>query len=472
MFLDFYNLKEQPFGVTPDPRFLYLGRSHREALASLYCSIEAERGFAALIAYPGMGKTTLAFQLLERLQLASRTVFLFQTQCNGREFFRYLLNGLGVESQGMELVAMHNRLNQILSREMLAGRRFILAVDEAQNLEPEVLEAIRLLSNFETSRSKMLQILLIGQPQLARKLDSPELEQLRQRISVFARIAPFGPEETAGYIAHRLRVAGYAGAPLFSPGALRLIAEHSQGVPRKINGLCFGALSLGCAMDRKQVDAGMVEEVVGDTRIDSPQPPRMTRPVPSRASTLAAERPPLSSYPTAPKRSFTSWILGIAGAACIAVGIGMLALTLGRSDGSTQSPAGISNVWGAGRVSAPTAPEAKTGTSPGASSMNVQAAELPHAGSRPGSPSSEDTEIDSVIVQPGERLRQVILRTIGVYDEGSIEAIRNLNPDIADLNHLQPGQVVRFPRDYAPVPGPVGEGGSAVDKNGTVSHPE
>jgi general secretion pathway protein A len=141
MFLDFYNLKEQPFGVTPDPRFLYLGRSHREALASLYCGIEADRGFVALIAYPGMGKTTLAFQLLERLQLASRTVFLFQTQCNSKEFFRYLLNGLGVDSQGMELVSMHNRLNQILSREMLAGRRFILAIDEAQNLEPDVLEA-------------------------------------------------------------------------------------------------------------------------------------------------------------------------------------------------------------------------------------------------------------------------------------------------------------------------------------------
>jgi len=473
MFLDFYNLREQPFGVTPDPRFLYLGRSHREALASLYCSIEAERGFAALIAYPGMGKTTLAFQLLERLQLASRTVFLFQTQCNGREFFRYLLNGLGVDSQGMELVAMHNRLNQILSREMLAGRRFILAVDEAQNLEPEVLEAVRLLSNFETSRNKMLQILLIGQPQLARKLDSPELEQLRQRISTFARIAPLGPEETGGYIAHRLRVAGYSGASPFSPGALRLIAEHSQGIPRKINGLCFSALSLGCAMDRKQVDAGMIEEVVGDTRIDSLQPPRMARPVPTRPAAFAAERSPLSSYPAMPKRGFANWVLGITGAACIAVGIGILALTLGGSGGFTQSTAGIWKAWGASRVLDSATPEGKAEAGPEASSMNVQAAELPHAGSRPLASANEDAEIDSVIVQPGERLRQVILRTIGVYEAGSIEAIRKLNPDIADLNHLQPGQVVRFPRNYVPVaPAPAGVAESTVDKNGTMSHPE
>src|ERR1700730_9900491 len=135
MFLDFYRMREQPFGVTPDPRFLYLGESHREALASLYYGIESNRGFVALIGQPGMGKTTLAFQHLERLQKACRTVFLFQTQCNTRELFQYLLNGLGIDAEGMELVSMHNKLNQILSREMLAGRRFVLAIDEAQNLD-------------------------------------------------------------------------------------------------------------------------------------------------------------------------------------------------------------------------------------------------------------------------------------------------------------------------------------------------
>src|SRR5580693_9034569 len=239
MFLDFYKMKVEPFGVTPDPRFLYLGQSHREALASLYYGIESDRGFVALIAQPGLGKTTLAFQLLEKLQQASHTLFLFQTKCNAKEFFHYLLNGLGVDAQGMELVTMHNRLNEILCREMLAGRRFVLAIDEAQNLDSEVLEAVRLLSNFETSRDKMLQILLIGQPQLAKKLASPELEQLQQRISVFARLDPLDLEDTGRYIVHRLQVAGYGGDLLFSPGAVRIIAEQSQGIPRKINALCF-----------------------------------------------------------------------------------------------------------------------------------------------------------------------------------------------------------------------------------------
>ena len=151
MFLDFYQMREQPFGVTPDPRFLYLGKSHREALASLFYGIESDRGFVALIAQPGLGKTTLTFQLLEKLQRAARTVFLFQTQCNSRELVHYLLNDLGVDATGMDIVSMNNKLNVILSREMLAGRRFVLAIDEAQNLDPEVLETIRLLSNFETS---------------------------------------------------------------------------------------------------------------------------------------------------------------------------------------------------------------------------------------------------------------------------------------------------------------------------------
>ncbi len=274
MFLDFYQLKEQPFGVTPDPRYLYLGSSHREALASLFYGIESDRGFVALIAQPGLGKTTLAFQFLEKLQPTARTVFLFQTQCDPKELLRYLLNGLGVDAEGMQLVSMHNRLNQILTREMLAGRRFILAIDEAQNLSAETLEMIRLLSNFETSRDKMLQILLIGQPQLAEKLSEPKLEQLQQRISVFARLDPFGIEDTSSYIDHRLRVAGYKGAALFSDGALRMITEQSHGIPRRINALCFSALSLGCAMNRKQIDVETMKEVVEDRDLQTLQTPK------------------------------------------------------------------------------------------------------------------------------------------------------------------------------------------------------
>ena len=460
MFLDFYKMKEQPFGVTPDPRFLYLGQSHLEALASVYYGIESDRGFVALIAPPGLGKTTLTFLLLESLQQNSRTVFLFQTKCNSKELFHYMLNGLGVDAEGMELVTMHNKLNEILSRELLAGRRLILAIDEAQNLDPEVLETIRLLSNFETSRDKMLQILLIGQPQLARKLASPELEQLRQRIAVFARLEPFGFEDTARYIAHRVQVAGYEGKSLFSPGALRIIAEQSQGIPRKISSLCFSALSLGCAMDRKQIDDRMMEEVVADRDVESLHRPKVT---PQVNPSPAASRPVLSSHPANPPWSFGLWALGATTfAASIAIGIGILTFSpdrLGRfAQASSEAWTSIRST--AASIGNSTAMKSDSGSD--SSSLNVQAAGLPNAGSGRLSRSSDNVEISAVIVQPGERLRQVILRTMGDYNADAIKQIRRLNPDIADFDHLAAGQTIRFPRVSLPADSSAPSRGSRI----------
>jgi AAA domain len=157
MFLDFYRLQQQPFGVTPDPAFLYPSQTHCEALDSLTDGILGGRGFLALIAEPGMGKTTLLYQVLEGLRDTARAAYLFQTQCDSREFFQYLLSELGVDTQAMGLVGMHNKLNEMLFAEMLAGKRFVLVVDEAQNLADPVLETVRLLSDFETSHTKLLQ---------------------------------------------------------------------------------------------------------------------------------------------------------------------------------------------------------------------------------------------------------------------------------------------------------------------------
>src|SRR5580692_11283834 len=255
MFLEFYHLRQQPFGVTPDPAYLYLSSTHREALDSLLAGVKEGRGFFALIAEPGMGKTTLLYQLLDELHNSARTVFLFQTQCDSREFFHYLLNELGVDARGMDLVSMHAKLNEILFAEMIAGRRFVLIVDEAQNLADSVLETVRLLSNFETSYAKMLQIVLAGQPQLSDKLAQPQLAQLRQRIAVLARLEPLSQAETANYIEHRLKIAGYSGAPLFTNEAAALIAERSRGIPRTINHLCYTALSAAHARALETVTA-------------------------------------------------------------------------------------------------------------------------------------------------------------------------------------------------------------------------
>ncbi|HTS08622.1 MAG TPA: AAA family ATPase [Candidatus Eisenbacteria bacterium] len=265
MFLNFYGLREQPFGVTPDPRFLYLSPTHREALASMYYGIDAERGFVALIAKPGMGKTNLLFQLLQQFRAKARTAFVFQTQCTSREFMRFLLLELGCEvDANMDLVSMHEMFNRCLLQEAHAGRRFIVVVDEAQNLEPSVLETIRLLSDFETPQAKLLQIILSGQPELADKLSRPSLRQLRQRVSLLSTLRPLPADEVVHYINHRLRAAGRDDNSLFTAAAVKLIAEMSEGIPRNINNICFNALSLGCALKQTTIDVDAIRQVAAD----------------------------------------------------------------------------------------------------------------------------------------------------------------------------------------------------------------
>ncbi len=265
MYLNHYGLQEEPFGVTPDPRFLYTTHSYRVAQSTMEHGIACERGFTALVAGPGMGKTTLLFHLLERYSSTARTAFLFLTQCDAREFLRCLVSQLGAATQETDLAALQEQLGDLLRREAEAGRKVIVVVDEAHNLEPSVLETVRLLSDFETSRAKLLHIILCGQAELADKLAAPAL---RQRISHLARLKPLNGAEVRHYIEHRLRVAGYSGAPLFTREARTLILQRSQGIPRLVNNLCFQALSRACELNRKTVDGRILAEISGEVDLD------------------------------------------------------------------------------------------------------------------------------------------------------------------------------------------------------------
>ncbi len=270
LLLDYYELNEQPFGVTPDPRFLYFGSKHRQALDALNYSTELNRGFVTLIAKPGMGKTSLLFRYLEGLGEKVRTAYLFQTDCDSTDLMRYLLAELDLNGKGMDLPEMRAALSQVLLDEMEAGRRFVLVIDEGQNLDEKVLESVRLLSNFETPWMKLMHIVLVGQPQLADQLARPSMTQLQQRVSFAIRIEPFTREEVDLYINHRLWVAGYKGMPLFSAGARTLIAERSGGIPRTINNMCFCAMSYSWAMKRKTIDRDTMSEVLADIDTESP----------------------------------------------------------------------------------------------------------------------------------------------------------------------------------------------------------
>ena len=286
MFLEYYNLVEQPFGVSPDTRFLYLNHMYREALASLWYGVTEGRGFMALLADPGMGKTTLLFQLLQRLQRANaRTVFLFQTCCNPSDVMRYVLQDIGI-APAPDVTSMHHQLNDVLVRDAAAGRQFVLVIDEAQNLTEPVLESIRLLSDFETSRGKLLQIILSGQRQLITTLLKPGMLQMTQRISVSNFLDPLDAEEVTQYVKHRLGVAGYQGKPLFTAEALELIASESGGTPRTINNICFGALSVAFALGLKRIDRKIIEEVAGEqsvTALARKMQASSTPPTPSRS---------------------------------------------------------------------------------------------------------------------------------------------------------------------------------------------
>ena len=331
MVLDFYNLAEQPFGVTPDSRFLYLGPQHREALASLVYGTESNRGFLALIAKPGMGKTSLLYHYLGYLRDRARTAFVFRTDCDSREFIRHVLIDLGIEVAGMDLPAMHEALNRLLTDEMRAGRRFVLVVDEAQILEEKVLESIRLLSNFETPWMKLMQIVLAGQPQLADRLASPSMAQLRQRVSMVMRIEPFTPKEVDAYIDHRLWIGGCDRPSLFTANARKLIAEHSEGIPRNINNLCFNALSLGCALKRKTIDRDVILEVISDLDLE---PLREKPTIPT-----ARPEPSVQTHAQTPRRTipavrrqsmFAGWLFKIAIASVLLLSLSWAAVPANR----------------------------------------------------------------------------------------------------------------------------------------------
>ncbi len=212
MLLQYFGLKEEPFGVSPDPRRLFLTQTHSEALEALQSGFSSNRGFTAMIAPPGMGKTTLLFRFLEQIRETARVVFLFDmdSTCEPREFVAYILRDLGiVPAQGS--AEMHDQLSEVLVEENLAGRKFVIVIDEAQNLSEAVLERVRLLTNFESSKGKLVQVVLSGQPQLsATNSCKSSLLQLRQRISTVCHIKSLSIEETIGYINYRVKMAGYS----------------------------------------------------------------------------------------------------------------------------------------------------------------------------------------------------------------------------------------------------------------------
>jgi general secretion pathway protein A len=283
MYKQFFGLRANPFNVNPDPRYLFLMRHTEEALACLTYGIQSRKGFVLLTGEVGTGKTTLLNKLMEWLRVQHvATAFIFNSQMNVPQFLEYMMADFGIACDSKSKSQVLLKLYTWLLDRYRAGETAVLIVDEAQNLSDEVLEEIRLMTNLETFTEKLLQIVVVGQPELEQQLKQPNLRQLRQRLTLRAKTHPLTMEETKAYVAQRLRIAGSNGQQLFDPEALAAIHRYSSGIPRVVNLICEHCLVSAFVDQQKIVTNGVVEAVARDFDLDETSASVSARPTSSR----------------------------------------------------------------------------------------------------------------------------------------------------------------------------------------------
>jgi general secretion pathway protein A len=284
MYCKHFGFLKRPFELTPDPSFLYLGEAHREGLATLIYGVQSGKGFVLLTGEVGTGKTTLIHALLGQLDSSTASAFIFNPCLEPLDFFHLLFEELGIEERCRTKAEYLLSLNRFLIARLEKNEPTLLIIDEAQNLSPEMLEEIRLLSNLETPRSKLIQIMLVGQPELKELLATPELRQLRQRIALRHHLRPFDGEELREYLDERLRKGGYTGRGIFKRSAVRELFAVSEGIPRVVNSVCDSALLLAYSRERDQLDAALIREAAAELDLQPTAPDESTGSQPIAAS--------------------------------------------------------------------------------------------------------------------------------------------------------------------------------------------
>jgi general secretion pathway protein A len=263
IYLDFYGFEREPFGVTPDPEFLFMTPGHREALAQLLYAIQEKKGFILVTAEIGMGKTTLLEALRQELDSNTAVAYVSNSLLPFPALLEYMFEEYEIEKPGDSAAQRLMALQNFLVERHRAGQNTVLILDEAQNLYPQTLEQIRLLSNFETTKEKILQIVLVGQPELLARLEMPELRQLKQRIGMLCSIPPMTRSASRNYIRTRLRMAGARDLGVFTEEALQRITDYAGGIPRVVNTVCDHCLLIGYADQTRRIDPHVVEQAIG-----------------------------------------------------------------------------------------------------------------------------------------------------------------------------------------------------------------
>lgn len=269
MYEKFYNFSEKPFNTTPDSKFFFASAKHLEALNSLHYAVMERKGFVVVTGEIGAGKTTVCRTLVNKLGLNTKVAVITNTHLNAKELITEILDEFEIEHNGGSKQNLLKHLNKFLIAQLAVETIVVLIIDEAQNLTTKVLEEVRMLSNLETEKEKLIQIILLGQPQLKVKLENPKLEQLKQRIAVFYHISPLTRAETGEYIRYRLSLVNSSRANIFTPEAIDAIFEYSRGIPRLINLTADNALLLGYVDELKYIPENIIQEVIHNRDINN-----------------------------------------------------------------------------------------------------------------------------------------------------------------------------------------------------------
>jgi len=432
MYNSHFGFSESPFNVTPDPRFFYTNRVYREAFSALRYGIEAKKGFIVITGEVGTGKTTLLRKLMRTLGETVHSVFVFNTLLSFPELLQLILHDLGLTPREPSKVTMIQELNDYLIQQLKQGHVVSVLIDEAQNLSDEALEGLRLLSNLETDQEKLLQIVLMGQPELKARLDQPALRQLKQRVAFQCQLAPIEDEETGPYIDLRLRAVGYTGKDLFQPDAVRQIAFYSQGIPRVINTICDNALLNAYAESKQFVSAPMVREVGLDLRLrpDVPITEAKTTAMAliSKSAPLALRRTLSKQVPPLKLRRMVRAGVGTAlGCLLFAVLVSaidphdFLRLAADRLEVSKHNL----NQWVA-LVARPQAVPEKVPV------KAERAVETPW-------------KLQRVLIQHGSTISKIVSDAYGAHSFLALDIIKEFNPQIENLNWVFPGQEILLP---------------------------
>jgi len=420
MYNRYFGFLESPFSVTPDPRFFYTNPVYLEAYATLRYGIEAKKGFIVIIGEVGTGKTTLLRKLLRSLEDTVHSVFIFNTCISFPELLQVTLHDLGLTPKDASKVTMLQELNDYLIKQLKQGHTVTALIDEAQNLSAEVLEDLRLLSNLETDREKLLQIVLVGQPELEAKLDQPGLRQLKQRVAVQCRLDPLKDEEVGPYIDFRLRTAGYEGKGLFHRDAVQQIACYSKGIPRLMNIICDNALLTAYAESKKIVSADMIKEVATDLRIRSELQVTKAEPAPAVSVPKTERQALIREIPDqVPEHKLRR---------LVSAGVGtLLGILVFFAVASIIDPQNLLNI--AGR------------------SFEV----VKHNLNQESVPKKANAEVEfkrkdqRVTIQYGATISKIAFAAYGANTGLGMDLIKEFNPQIEDLNWVSAGQELLLP---------------------------